>query len=310
MEGKTLEILGTSLNAAATYAVPPLTLLRYGRILLGIDRADPETGFRPERRDPAYVAFIMQSLMPLINSYFRVEVEGVEHVPHRGGALVVGNHNSGLQPVDSFIAGHAIMEHQGVTRPLFGLGHDYMFREPALAALLEKIGIIRANPRAADAAFEQDGVVVVYPGGDIDTFKPYTQRNTIQFGNRKGFIRLALRNRVPIVPAVSVGCHETWVVLTRGEQLAKLLGLKKRLRTEVFPIVLSLPWGITSGFLPFIPLPAKISLRFLEPISWDHISADQADDPLVLEACYREVTDVMQAALTQMASQRSFPVIG
>ncbi len=310
MESKTLEILARGINAAATYAIPPLTLLRYGRILLGIDRTDPRTGFLPERRDPDYVRFLVDRFMPLVDTYFRTEIQGVEHVPALGPALLVGNHNAGLQPVDSFMTGSAVVRAQGASRPVFGLGHDYMFREPGLAGLLEKIGVIRANHQAAEAAFAADGAVIVYPGGDLDTFKPFSERHTIQFGGRKGFIRLALANRVPVVPVVSVGCHESWVVLTRGERLAQLLGMKQRLRTEVFPIVFSLPWGITSGFLPYIPLPTQVTLRFLPPMAWDHIPPSKSDDPEVLEACYREITGAMQETLTQLGSARILPVLG
>ncbi len=310
MRHKTKEMLTTSLNAAATYVIPPLTLLRYGRLLLGGQNPDTEAGFRAENRDIDYVRLISRLFMPLVNTYFRTEVSGQRHIPPEGPCLIVGNHNAGLQPFDSFMTAQAIFETQGVGRPVYGLGHDYLFREPAFAALLDKIGLLRAHRRAATNAFAQGGAVIVYPGGDIDTFKPYSKRHTITFGGRKGFLKLALRSQVPIVPVVSIGCHETWFVLSRGEKIAALLRFKKLLRTEVFPIVVSLPWGLTSGFLPFFPLPAKVKLRFLEPLSWPQYTPNDAEDPQVLEQCYTQVVERMQTALDELAQERKYPLLG
>ena len=114
---------------------------------------------------------------------------------------------------------------------------------------------------------------------------------------------------MPIIPVVSVGTHEQFVVLTRGDRFAKLLGLKKLFRVEVMPIALSIPWGITSGFMPYWPLPAQTTIQFAEPISWPDISSDQAEDPAVLERCYREVEARLQRALDGISADR-LPFLG
>lgn len=300
----------TLTNAALTYAAPPVTLWRYGRILLGLDKTDPEAGFRPHKQSPEASQRMASLMLRLGQLYHRVEFEGMEHIPPTGPGLVVGTHNGGLQPLDSFFTGAAIILHRNPAHPTFGLGHDYIFRDPSLAAFCEQVGILRAHPRACSAAFAHNGMAIVYPGGDLDTFKPYRERHQINLGQRKGFLKLAIRHGVPIYPAVSVGAHEGWVVLTRGDRLGRLLGLKKRLRTEVFPLVLSLPWGLTSGFLPYLPLPTKIVIRMLAPHAWPHLSPVDADDHVVLQRCYDEVTGSMQAAIDDLASRRRFPVVG
>jgi diacylglycerol/phytol O-acyltransferase len=310
MNIKDREIWSKSLNAAATYLIPPLTLMRYGKILLGIDKPDPMAGLRPENRDPDFVNFVYKKLKPLLKTYFRTKIEGTEHLPLNGPGLMVGNHNGGLQPFDSFMGSIAVIDKFGTDRPFFGLGHDYMFREPSFSDLLDKLGIIKASHEAAHKAFKLGGLVSVFPGGDIDTFKKFSDRHTIKFGGRTGFIRLAIKEGVPIYPVVSIGCHETWIVLSSGEKIARFLGLKKRIRTQVFPIVFSLPWGITSGFIPYIPFPSQITLRILPPIAFDNLTPEDADNPEIVQQCYKEVTENMQTALDEMAEKRNLPIFG
>lgn len=298
------------INAAATYVVPPVTWYRYGRLLLGLDPQRPDAGFHPELRDPEFIREMDRVIMPLARKYFRLEVTGQEHVPREGAALLVGNHNGGLQPVDSFLTCGAIVEDQGAGRAVFSLGHDYLFREPSLADFLHRVGGLRAHPDAARLGLDAGGLVLVYPGGDVDTFRPFTERNRICFGQRKGFIKIALRAGVPIVPVVSVGAHEAWLVLTRGEKIAAALDFKRRLRTEVFPIALALPLGLTSGFLPYLPLPAKMDIRFLPPIRWKKLKPKHAEDEAVLQRCYDEVVGAMQTTMDEMVAKRKYPVIG
>jgi 1-acyl-sn-glycerol-3-phosphate acyltransferase len=143
-------------------------------------------------------------------------------------------------------------------------------------------------------------VVLVYPGGDREAFRPFTERHRIVLAGRKGFVKLALRAGVPIVPLVSVGLHESFIVLTRGDRMAEKLGLKKLLRTEVMPIGLGLPWGLFPAFFPFLPVPTHIDMRFLEPITLD---GDPEDDDLLAEG-YDRVLSAMQEAMDELSRDR------
>lgn len=291
------------LSAAATYVVPPVTLYRYGRLLLGMDPPKPDAGFHPKLRDPEFIQQLTHMVMPLARRYFRLEVTGLEYVPRQGAALLVGNHNGGMQPVDSFLTVGVILEDQGFERPVYALGHDYLYREASLADFLQRVGGLRAHPDAARMGLDAGGLVLVYPGGDKDTFRPFSMRNRIEFAQRKGFLRIALSAQVPIVPVVSVGAHETWVVLTRGEKIAAWLDLKNRLRTEVCPIVFALPTGFTLGFLPYLPLPAKMDIRFLPPLQWPD-GHERLNDEAFLQSCYDEVVNTMQQAMDEMVAAR------
>jgi hypothetical protein len=119
-------------------------------------------------------------------------------------------------------------------------------------------------------------------------------------------VKLALRERAPIFPVVSVGTHEQLVVLTRGRWIARLTHAHVWMRSEVFPIVLSLPWGITSGFIPYLPLPAQTTVAFGEPIAFPELGPQSADDPEVVERCYRQVEARMQAMLDRLSEGRRF----
>jgi 1-acyl-sn-glycerol-3-phosphate acyltransferase len=297
-------------DATATYLFPPITILKYLKMALNISSPEENAGFRPEKRDPKFISIGAKLINKFCKIYFRTSVRGVNKLPEKGAGLIVGNHNGGLVPIETFITAGAIINNFGSHRPLYGLGHDFLFREPTLGNILERMGALRAHPKAAKMAFEQDGMVIVYPGGDVETFRPFKNRDRIDFGGRKGFIRLSIREQVPIYPCVSVGVHEMFYVITRGEKIAEKLNLKKKLRTGVFPIVFSLPWGITTGFLPYLPLPSKIIIEFLDPITWPELKPEDSENEEIVQRCYNEVTRKMQLQLTLLSSERKHPVIG
>jgi 1-acyl-sn-glycerol-3-phosphate acyltransferase len=176
---------------------------------------------------------------------------------------------------------------------------------------MARAGAVEAGPAQAEAILRSGAILIDYPGGDHEVFRPWHKRNQIEFGGRLGAVRLALRTQVPVVPAVSVGAHETLVVLARGEGLAKRLGLDRRFRIKVMPLVLGPPFGLVPGGIPTFPLPAKITVELLEPIDWSaRYGPEAAEDDAVVRECYDELTGTMQAVLDRLASERRFPIIG
>ena len=171
-----------------------------------------------------------------------------------------------------------------------------------MAGSLRRLGVIHASPENEAKALRSDGVVLVFPGGHYDAYRSTFAQNKIDFHGRKGYVRTA---GVPIVPAVSIGGQETQLFLTRGAWLAKQLRLK-RLRTEILPLALGFPFGLTSTVPANFPLPSKIVTELLEPID---IAAQFGDDPDIDEVD-AHVRGVMQSALDRLAWQRRFPVLG
>ena len=112
---------------------------------------------------------------------------------------------------------------------------------------------------------------------------------------------------VPIVPVVSIGGQETALFLTRGERVARALGLDRRFRLKVLPVSMALPWGLDVGdFFGHIALPAKITIQVLEPIDLHERFGPDPDVDLIYEA----ITDLMQRTLDELAAKRRFPIIG
>jgi 1-acyl-sn-glycerol-3-phosphate acyltransferase len=173
--------------------------------------------------------------------------------------------------------------------------------------MLRKYGTVAASPENAHKALESGAALLVYPGGDYEVHRPSWEGNRVDFGGRKGFIRLALEQDVPIVPVVAIGGQETALFLSRGDRLARMLGLDKALRLKVLPISLALPWGLNVGdMLGHLPLPAKITVEALPPID---LRAEFGEDP-DLDEVYDHLMRLMQETLDALASERRLPVLG
>ena len=257
-------------------------------------------------RDPAFCALIMDFFDVFARLYFRFRVEGIEHVPEQGPVLLVGNHNGGFLPTDGFFTALAIYQRFGGRRAMYSLVHDFMFDDPVLRTYALKLGMIRAGRDSARHVFAAGHCLLVYPGSDYDTFRTFGERRKVVLAGRTGFLRLALRERVPIVPVVSAGASEQMIVLTRGDRLARLVHAHAWARTDVFPIVLALPWGVTSGFVPYLPLPAQTTVAFGAPITWPALDPDAAERPEIVASCYREVEATMQSMLDRLMDHRRF----
>jgi 1-acyl-sn-glycerol-3-phosphate acyltransferase len=287
---------------------PPRLVARFSRFAL--ERHAGRAGGRPaddvKSRDPELVALMLDLYRALAKYYFRLRIVGAEHVPAKGPVLLVGNHNGGLLPSEGFFTAIAIHDHFGPGRAMYALAHDFVFEDPILRRYAGRLGMLRAGHESAHHAFEAGAMVLVYPGSDYDAFRSFRDRGRVVLGGRKGFVKLALRERVPIVPVVTAGAHEQLIVLSRGDWLARLLHMHVWARTEVFPIVLALPWGITTGFVPYLPLPAQATLELGAPMTWPDLGPEAADDPAAVQRVYDDVERRMQGMLDRLQEGRRF----
>jgi 1-acyl-sn-glycerol-3-phosphate acyltransferase len=263
-------------------------------------------GWSLDERDPKFI----QSLMPLLgflyDYYFRVQSTGWHHIPPQGKALIVGSHNGGLAAPDMSMMMYDWFRQFGVERPAYGLMHPKVWQvSPPLAQLVAKAGAIIAHPKMAYAALRSGATLLVYPGGVQDVFRPHYLRHKIYFAGRQGFIKLALREQVPIIPVISAGAHDTLIILADIYKMARqlhqsgvpwLLGIDP----EVFPIYLGWPWGLSIGPLPNIPFPVTIHTRVCPPIVFTRYGTAAASDRHYVNECYKLVVDKMQQELDDL----------
>lgn len=231
--------------------------------------------------------------------YTAAEIRGLERIPE-GPALLVGNHNAGVMVPDSALFYWAYARRTGLSDLPLTLGHELLFRIPGAASAASLFGIVPASMDAALEALSRGRKVLLYPGGDWEAMRPSRDRDRIDFGGRRGFIRLAMRARVPIAPIVAAGAHDGWYVLTRGDRIARALRLDRRLRLKVFPIAIALPTGLIAGPAPLhIPVPHKIILEVLDPIWLD----GDPDDEVAVQRAYEAITSRMQRRLDELADR-------
>ena len=259
-----------------------------------------------DERDPDYIRESLPRLWVLASLYFRAEVRGLGNVPEEGPVLLVGNHSGGNLTPDTAVFTLAFSTYFGVERVFHQLAHNLVLSMPGLS-FLRKYGTVAASHENARKALEAGAAVLVYPGGDYEVHRPSWQGRKVDFGGRKGFLRLALEQNVPIVPVVSIGGQETALFLSRGERLAKGLALDKLFRLKVLPISIAPPWGINVGdMLGHLPLPAKITVEALPPIE---LRREFGNDP-DLDEVYDHLVRQMQETLDALAAERRWPVLG
>jgi 1-acyl-sn-glycerol-3-phosphate acyltransferase len=257
--------------------------------------------------DPEYIAQTMPALRAFLDVWHRGEVEGLENIPEQGPVLLVGNHSGGTLIADTFVFAEAFYRHFGPDRRFHQLAHDLVFKVPGVRAMLLRNGTVPASPDNMKEALEREAALLVYPGGDHESFRPSWESDRVDFGGRKGFARLALELGVPIAPVVAIGGQETALFLGQGASLAQTLGLDKLLRLKVLPGQIAPPFGFTLLDLPLrFPLPAKIDVRVLPPIDLREELGAKASP----EDAYELVTDRMQDTLDDLAEDRTLPVLG
>src|SRR2546422_5387262 len=214
-----------------------------------------------DERDPDYIRESLPRLWLLASLWFRGEVRGLGNIPEEGAVLLVGNHSGGNLTPDTGVFTLAFSAYFGVERAFYQLAHNLVLSMPGLA-FLRKYGTVAASPENAETALSSGAALLVYPGGDYEVHRPIWDGNKVDFNGRKGYVRLALEKDVPIVPVVAIGGQETSIFLSRGERLARLLGLDRAFRLKVLPISLAIPLGLNVGdMLGHVPPPAKITVE-------------------------------------------------
>jgi 1-acyl-sn-glycerol-3-phosphate acyltransferase len=244
----------------------------------------------------------------LVDYWFRMEIDGWENIGEPP-ALLVGIHSGAPFVWDAWTVGLQWWRRFGSERKLHGTAHDALMAIPGIGRYFRSMGVLPAAPDAIATALAEGHDVALWPGGEVDSLRPWSERDQANLAGRTGFVKMAIRAGVPIVPIATVGGGDAMPVLFRGDRLSRALRLDKVLRLKVFPLAISLPWGIAPAALPQFPLPAKIRTRFMPPVEIDNDPA-RADDDEYVDRKYHEVEDSIQRGMDALARKRALPVFG
>lgn len=264
----------------------------------------------------AFVAWAVRWLGPPVRFWYRPSLEGTEHLPDAGPYMIVSNHSGG-GTIEIYCLVLTWYERFGLSRPLAGFAHPIAFRMPVLSHCVRQLGIVPSTYEAASHALGRQVPLLVFPGGDHEGFRPIWQARRVDFGGRKGFIKIAKQHRIPIVPMAVRGSHVTLPIAWRSRLLAWLLIWPRAAGVKRVPVTFAGlavciasfvllnrhagPWlaalgawaswtVIPTAFLPFVP--SRVRLRLLPAIPAEAIGDD-------LDATYAEVTGAIQRVLSE-----------
>ncbi len=255
-----------------------------------------EFGFDPHLNEAVFLPL----LRGLFNSWFRVEVSGIENLPDTGAALVVANH-AGVLPFDGLMASVAVHDHHPLHRDLRMLAADLVFDLPVVGPAARKAGHTMACADDAHRLLAAGELTAVFPEGYKGLGKRFRDRYKLQRFGRGGFVSAALRSKAPIVPCSIVGSEEIYPMLADVRLLARLLGVPYFPITPLFP---------AAGPLGLIPLPSKWYIEFGEPIPTADYDESAADDPMITFDLTDQVRETIQQTLYQLLTRRRSTFLG
>lgn len=267
-------------------------LMRRWRALAMWGRSDIVDDFGRDPRATARWEWLFEFLY---SRWFRVEAQGLEHVPAKGRALLVANH-AGTLPYDSAMVMHAVRRDHPSRRDVRPLVEDTVFHLPFLGPIMNRIGGVRADPENAERLLAKDELVAVFPEGEKGMGKLWRDRYRLQRFGRGGFVKLALRTRAPIIPVAVVGAEEAAPMLGKVTWFAKNIGI------PWIPVTPLFPWLGPAGLLP---LPSKWFVRFGEPIDLtaEHGPA-AADDRLLVNRIADQIRSQIQQMIDELLARR------
>lgn len=264
----------------------------------------------PGRADPRWLAAYRKLAVPILRKLWPVSFEGAGNLPDHNGYLLVGNH-SGLGVVESVAFTEAWLTHVGEHRPLAAMAHSALMRAPWFGQLLRSVGAVEATREGAAWARSSGAAVLLFPGGDHEAMRPMWRARRVDFGNHRGWIRLARELGLTVVPLAITGSHVTVPNLGASRRLAWLSGIRfAGLHRIPFPVLSiaaavaslrltrrrSLATRIGTGVAAYavavlVPIvPAKIGYHVLPPLTEAELAMD--DDQV-----YERVTRSIEAVL-------------
>ena len=258
--------------------------------------SDEERALDDWGRSESFLSLVEPALNFYYRYWFRVETEGIENVPSEGGALLVGNH-SGALPPDAPMVMQALRNEHPAPRPVYMLGEHWFKGYPGVGMIANKLGLVAAHRDNAQRLLYDEGrLALVFPEGQKGSRKLFWQRYRLRRFGRGGFVRTAIRARVPIVPIAVVGGEEAMPIFAHLRFLQRISGL------IYFPLNHAFPhFGLAAGLMY---MPAKFKIRFMEPVDMTEYPPETADDAGAIQEIAERIRTQIQLQLDDMLSAR------
>jgi len=265
---------------------------------------------RFEAFDQKLATKVAKMYLPVLETYHRATWHGLDNIPDEP-FLGVGNHTGMHFMPESLLWINKYHSEPRMVPMLTLIHHLTHLLGRSVKLPVNELGFLEARRDNALAALRAGYAVTVYPGGDRDVARPFTERNRINFFDHLGYVKTALKAQVPILPIVGCGGGETLFVLNSGEKFAEWTGLKRFVKVHTWPVYWSFPFGMHVGHWPHLelPLPSQMSMSILRPYQLTGFKPYDADDPTVVSHINREILKLMQAELDRLSKGR-IPVIG
>lgn len=215
-------------------------------------------GVDPYGVSKKHLGVFLSMLKFLYRTYFSVEARGVERVPKRGRAMLVGNHSGGIA-IDGAMVITSMLLEMDPPRLAQGMVEKFMNQTPFMSQWTNRTGQFTGLPEHAVRLLEDDRLLMVFPEGARGTAKLYKERySLVQFGT--GFMRLALRTKTPIVPLAFLGGGDAVPTIANAYALGKLVGA---------PYVPITPWLVA------LPIPVKLEIQYGEPMMFEGTGTEE-----------------------------------
>jgi 1-acyl-sn-glycerol-3-phosphate acyltransferase len=242
---------------------------------LGVD----EYGTSKEHLRSALSAFAF-----LYRHYFTVETHGIEHVPSRGRAMLVGNHSGGIA-IDAAMVIAACLLEMNPPRLAQTMTDKFLARMPFIGTWSSRMGQLTGLPQHAERLLEDERLLLVFPEGTRGTAKLYRDRHSlVDFGT--GFMRLALRTKTPIIPVAVLGGSEAFPTIANAYRMGQFFGV---------PYIPVVAYGLP------VPFPTKIEIEIGQPFV---PKSDGIEDNVAIRAQVEEVKSTIGRMVLAGARRR------
>jgi 1-acyl-sn-glycerol-3-phosphate acyltransferase len=209
------------------------------------------------------LAFFFTWLEKLYRGYFRCEVYGIEHVPPRGRAMLIGNHSGGVAIDAGMVLASCFFE-LDPPRLAQGMAEKFLNRIPGASQLTSRIGQFTGLPEHAKRLLEEERLLMVFPEGARGTAKLARDADSlVRFGT--GFMRLAMETGAPIVPVAFLGAGDAMPTVANLYGLGKLIGV---------------PYVPVTRYLLPLPKPTTFQILYGAPMRFSG-EGSEADEVVV-----------------------------